>query len=252
MRTIQMLHSKENTVPELNPTFLKEISSALNSTRFSSDDFDLNEEEYGKLLRIQFKHDERFSLTLKEDEVSESITTGSTFGLNSQSFSKEITKLFCIESPGKYKTEDEVQVSGFSDVPKRILSWCQNIHRELKHDNDSLSDIEKEKEIFKESISIEVNDPNAKFSKEEVDSLSSKLDDLFDKFNELSEKYNISESELDKLREDIESLKDNAQTYKQGIWAKITENKLAQFVFDFLKTKEGIGLLIDSIKKIGN
>ncbi|MTT53683.1 hypothetical protein F1529_14450 [Alcanivorax sp. VBW004] len=239
-------------MPELNSSFLKEIVSALNSTRFSEGDFDLGDEEYGELLRIEFKYDDRYSFVLKEEEVTEEVTTGMSFSLTSESYSKSVTKLFTYESPGEYKAEDKKQVSSFSDVPKRIASWCHNIHREISNETSVDQDIERAKEAFKESISIEPDDPDSKFSKEEVEELTSKLETLYSKVSELSEKYHISESELEKLKGELESIKDNAKVYKKGIWAKMTENKMTNFVFEFLKSKEGRKLIVESIKKLGS
>lgn len=236
---------------QLNPTFLKEIVSALNSTRFSADDFDFNGDSY-ELINIKFKYDVRYNFTLAEEEITEEVTTGSTFlPTTSKSYSKSVTKLFSYESPGKYKSKDRIEISNFSNVSNRIISWCHNIHRELSHEGTYDLALEEAKESFKESLNIHVTNPTANFSKEQIENISEKLDDLFNKVNNISAQYEISESELNKLREDLNSLRENSKNYKQGVWAKMTENKLTQFVFDFLKSKEVRILIIDTIKKIG-
>lgn len=239
-------------MPELNSSFLKEIVSALNSTRFSDGDFNLEGDEYRELLRIQFKYDSRYLFILKEEEVTEEVTTGKSYALTTSSYSKTVTKLFTYESPGEYKAEDKQGVSSFTEVPKRITSWCHNIHRELSNEMLIDQDIDKAKEDFKKSISLEPNEPDSTFSKEEVEALASKLETLYSKVSELSEKYHISESELSKLKGELDAIKENAKVYKKGIWAKMTENKITNFVFEFLKSKEGRGLIVEAIKKLGS
>jgi len=230
---------------------MKQIISALNATRFSVDDFSLRDEGYGELLRIQFTYDENFTFILKEEDVSESISTAKTFGTSTKSYSQTVTKLFAYESPGEYKFEDKIQLSSFSDVPKRIASWCQNIHRELQH-NSNDSESEKAKQAFKESITIDIDNPESSFSKEEIESLSHKLDSLYEQIDKLKDKFEISESELERLKKELNAMKENAKTYKKGLWAKITENKVGQLIFEFFKSKEGRGLIVESIKKLGN
>ena len=239
-------------MPELNSSFLREIVSALDSTRFSEGDFDLGGDGYGELLKIQFKYDSRYSFVLKEEEVTEEVTTGKSYSFTSASYSKTVIKLFTYESPGEYKAEDKKQVSDFSGVPKRIASWCNNIHREVSNETSIDQDIDKAKEAFKESISLEPDEPESNFSKEEIEALTSKLETLYSKVSELSEKYCISESELNKLKDELDAIKENAKVYKKGIWAKMTENKITNFVFDFLKSKEGRTLIVESIKKLGS
>jgi len=239
-------------VPELNTSFMKDIVSALDSTRFSASDFDLNEDEYGELLRVQFKYDDRFTFILKEEEVSEEVTDGRTYGMSSKTYSKTVVKKFTYESPGEYKSQDKIAISSFSNVPKRIGLWCQNIHRELGNEVTVDASIEEAKESFRQAINFEIDDPDSKFTAEESEELSLKLDTLFSKVSELSEKLNISDAELQKLRGDLDNMRDNTKTYKKGMWAKMTENKLTAFVFEFLKSKEGRNLIVESIKKLGS
>ncbi|MFC3151383.1 hypothetical protein ACFOEK_10135 [Litoribrevibacter euphylliae] len=239
-------------MPELNSSFLKEIVSVLNSTRFSEGDFNLGGDDYRELLRIQFKYDSRYLFILKEEEVTEEVTTGKSYGLTTSSYSKTVTKLFTYESPGEYKAEDKQGISSFTEVPERITSWCHNIHRELSNEMLIDLDIDKAKEDFKESISLDPDEPDSTFSKEEVEVLTSKLETLYSKVSELSEKYHISESELSRLKGELDAIKENAKVYKKGIWAKMTENKITNFVFEFLKSKEGRGLIVETIKKLGS
>lgn len=239
-------------MPELNSSFLKEIMSALNSTCFSEDDFYLDSTEHRELLRIQFKYDTRYSFVLKEEEFTEEVTKGKGFSsILSESYSKTVTKLFTYESPGEYKSQDKNQLSNFLGVPKRIVLWCNNIHREASNEALVDRDIDEAKETFKERISMEPNDPESNFSKEEVEELASKLEALYIKVSDLSEMYHLSESEMSKLKAELDRIKENAKVYKKGVWAKMTEHKITNFIFDFLKSKEGRELVIESIKKIG-
>lgn len=231
---------------------MKDIISALDATRFSASDFDLSGDEYGELLRIQFTYDDRFNFILKEEEVSEEVTDGRTYGLSSKTYSKMVVKRFTHESPGEYKSQDKIEISSFSNVVKRIGSWCQNIHRELSNEVTIDASLEEAKESFRQAINFEIDDPDSKFTTEESEELSLKLDALFSKVSELSEQLNISDVELQKLRGDLDSMRDNTKAYKKGVWAKMTENKLTTFVFGFLKSKEGRNLIVESIKKLGS
>ena len=239
-------------MPELNSSFMKEIVSALNATRFSDSDFDLNGDEYGELLRIQFKYDDRYTFILKEEEVSEEVTDAQTYSLRSKTYSKNVVRRFSYESPGEYKFEDKIEISSFSNVPKRISIWCQNIHREIGNEVSLDAGIEEAKKSFREAINFDIDDPDSKFTAEEIEELSSKLDTLFSRVSELSEKHEASEAELQKLKNELDMMRENAKTYKKGVWAKMTENKLTNFVFEFLKSKEGRNLIVESIKKIGS
>lgn len=235
---------------ELIATFMDEIVSTLNSTRFSVDDFDLEGDEDKELLRIVFKYNDSYSFILTEDSVTEEVESTNPF--RTGSISKTVTKLFSYESPSSYKKTEKIEIRGFENVCDRIAKWCLNLHKELSAETSDNSEYEQAKTAFKEQFEINIDDPESRFSEKEVSALQLRLDELYQKFEELSEKHQISEEELEKLNGEIEKMKDNAHTYKKGIWAKITQNKVTELIFTFLKSKEGRELVIDSIKHLGN
>ena len=203
-------------------------------------------------MRIQFKYDDRYTFTLKEEEISESVTDGRTYGLSSKTYSKRVVKQFTYESPGEYKLQEKVEILSFSEVPKRIAVWSQNIHQELGNEIILDAGIEDAKESFRQAINFEMDNPNSKFTTEEVEELASKLDALFNKVSELSEKHEISEAELQSLRDELDAMRDSAKKYRKGVWAKVTKNKLTNFVFEFLKSKEGRNLIANSVNKMSS
>ena len=239
-------------MPALKSTFIEEIRSTIDSTRFSVEDFDFDSDEYGELLRISFKYNDEYNYVLSEEEVIEEVTSGTNFNFTSRTQSKTVTKLYSHESPGDYKKTDKVELSGYGQVCNQILNWCQNLHKELSSESSVNSDIEGAKRAFKEQFEINVDDPNAKFSADEISHIKSKLDDLYNKFEELSKKYQISESELEKLNSEIDRMKESVSSYKKGIWAKITQNKITDLIFSLLKSKESRELIVESIRRIGS
>lgn len=227
---------------------MDELKNAISSTRFSVDDFTYDGDEVNELLRIEFKYNVEYSFILYEEGVIEEEPT--LFG--SGSISKTVTKLFSGESPGRYKKYQKVKLDGFDYVSDRILTWCDNLHRELAIP-DSGDKIEEDiKRAIKEQFDFRIENPESKFSKEEIDTLKSKLDNLYEKFEELSDRYQISESQLESLHNEIERMKDSASKYKRGLWSNIARNKITDLVFTFLKSKEGRELIFDSIKRIGS
>ncbi len=127
----------------------------------------------------------------------------------------------------------------------------ENLHRELSSDIDVNEELEGAKRAVREQFEISIEKPDSKFTKDEVPVLNLKLDDLYSKFKDLSDKHQISEGELEKLHVDIERMKNSASTYKKGLWAKVTQNKITDLIFSLLKSKEGRDLIFDPIKRIG-
>jgi|CEGF01.1.fsa_nt_gi hypothetical protein len=231
---------------ELNPTFMDELKKAISSTRFSIDDFTYDGDEAGELLRIVFKYDNEYSFVLSEEGVIEE--DPNLFGTGT--ISKTVTRLFSYESPGRYKKSSKINVNGFEYVSDRVVNWCGNLHRELAlSGSDNEEDV---KRAIKEQFEFNIQNPESKFTKEEVEVLYSKLDSLYEKFKDLSDRYQISESQLESLHDEIEKLKDSASKYKKGLWSNITRNKITDLIFTLLKSKEGRELIFDSIKRIGS
>jgi len=231
---------------------MDEIKETINSTCFSVDDFNFNDQNYNELLRISFKHAEDYCFSLSEEDITEEITAGRNFELTSRTTSKTITKLYSHESPGAYKKEDKIELNGYSRVCERITIWCKNMHHELSIETSSFNDIEDAKRAFNEQFEINIDDPESKFNSDEVSQLQSRLDELYSKFEQLSEKYEISENELKKLKSELNTIKENAKNYKKGLWAKVSQNKITDLIFSLLKSKESRDLIIDSIKKIAS
>ncbi len=237
----------------LNKSFIDNLKTEFEITRFSASDFDFSFPSSGSaLVTITFKYDDSFSFKLSEEIEYDIITEKDriTLGIGTREQKNKRTVEYAAYSPGKYKKTDKIELYDIGSASSEIRSWCDNIFREITLTNISDSSFEEFRKNLEEQLSSDIPDENSIATDEELAALNDKFDTILANFEQLKEKNQITEEAVSNLRSELDLLKSSAKSMPKGIWAKVAKNKLVDFCVKFAKSKEGKDLLLTGVKKL--
>lgn len=213
---------------QLKPSFAREIREALEKSKFTLSDFEIEYPATGRtLLRIAFIHKPAYYFLLTEEMRPEYVY-----------FVKAI--------PGEFKLQDVFQVS-LGNVVDAIPQWCENIRSDLyalapKHDP-----LEQLRQQLHQNLDGLVNDPDSYFNPDELGLVDERFNRLYEDIADLKEQYALTKQQLATLKKEIEEFKQSARAYPKGTWARITSNKLVKTAGDIVNSTEGRKFLFQQI-----
>ena len=193
-------------MPELRNTIKREISDALDSTSFTSEDFSIEYDDISidKLFMLTFEHDSQFNLNVH-------ISGGGQYLL---SF-----------SPGTIHASEQSYVKGFPGVLAKIKEWAGEIRSELKASQPLYREVDELRKTLEESITSSFIEGNDEFSVAEINELRRKFEALEERVSELEQEDKITNSQREKLSNDIQQVSEDIEVYPKQAWVKTSVNK---------------------------
>lgn len=216
---------------QLKPSFTREIRDALENSKFTLSDFEIEYPETGRnLLRITFIHKPGYSFLLTEEYR--------------QLEYAYIAKMI----PGEFKLQESSQISlggAVDEIPK----WCENIRRDLYALAPKIDPLEQLRQQLHRNLDELVSNPEEYFSQNELDLVDERFNRLYADIADLKEDYALTKQQLAALKKEIEEFKQSARAYPKGIWARITSNKLVKTAGSIVNSTEGRKFLFQQIQR---
>ena len=238
-------------MPQLKPSFIAEIRTALSTSRFTEQDFDLSFPDAGKVLaQIIFAHKPEYFITLHEEERVDSLTIEQRLIGTSQTRKVRETVNWIRAVPGSIKTEQSYDIEEPRLFLREIPKWCENIKTDLAAVFPSPDPLEELRAKLQSKIDQIVSNPNDRFSADELKVVDSRFEKLYEDIEALQEQYALTKQQLTDLRSEIDEFKGTARTYTKGIWAKVTGNKLVRATGRLINTPEGRTFIFQEIKRV--
>lgn len=234
---------------------LNKIGEELETENFCKADFEITEsEKKGSIIKITFKAKPEYYFEIIETTIRKKRIDRSPFSTISgltQEYEEEENATLTIESPGNYKVIESHQASDLDSAIDRIEYWTINIRDELiAPDQDKENDIEDNLAWLQNQVDKEIENPDEKFSDDEITHLNKKLDNLKNRIEELETKLGGDESINIAAQETIQKTKDDLNFYPKGIWYKTAGNKLINLMKSIIKTQEGRQVIAETVKNL--
>ena len=237
-------------MPQLKPSFIKEIRSSLEKSRFTIDDFELELPESGNVLaKITFLHKPGYFLALLEEQKREQVTTEQKYLYSTRTEYVTHVELSVRTVPGAFKLREDADISELGEVLKMIPKWCDSINDDLYAlipVPDPLQELRKQ---FKSKLEEIVTEPDTYFDEEELAVVDRRFDQLYEEISQLREQHSLTKHQLNAIQKEFEEFKKSARAYPKGIWAKITSNKLFRSTAQILNSPEGRAFLFQNVRR---
>lgn len=235
----------------LKPSFVLNIREALEQSKFTPQDFEIELPTAGQVLvKIVFSHKSEYFLSLAETTKQERVTVETKYFQQSRTQQVVHTAYLLRLSPGEFKTQIETEISEPGDILREIPEWCNNIRADLYAVIPSRDPLEELRAKLNESIEGRIEDPNALFSEEELEAVDERFDKIFKEFVDLKEQLSLTQQQLSKIQAEFQEFKSSARVYPKGMWAKMTGNRFLGSTWKFVNTSEGRTFLFDQARRL--
>lgn len=235
---------------QLKPSFVTEIRTAIEKSRFTAEDFRFEYPKSGKtLVKITFAYKPEYMLILTEETKREKITVEEKLAYTSRSHTVEETVFTILAIPGRFKLEVKYEVGDLGQLLNELPTWCENIRSDLyalAPKSDPLAEL---REKIQNNLDALVDRPDEYFNNDELAVVDSRFDQLFTEITNLREQYSLTKQQLDSMQKEFEEFKKSARAFPKGLWAKITGNKLIKTTGQIINSPEGRAFLFQQIRR---
>lgn len=236
---------------QLKPSFVAGVKKALENSVFTEGDFEIQLPKTGKVLvKLVFLHKPDYFLECSETIKQEEYTVTQKWMMESRNEKRRYSTVEAQLVPGEFKARETIELSELGQLADLIPKWCSYLRDDLyalAPKQDLLGQL---REKFKNDIEQGIADPESYFTEEEVSRIGEKFDAMVEELNHLKEEFSLTKQQLDQIKKEVEEFKNSAQAYPKGVWAKVTSNRLVQFVGKFMNTSEGRKFLFEQAKRI--
>lgn len=214
---------------QLRQTVKREVLDKLDSTHFTSDDFEVvfgEAEDFANLIEISFKYDENFVFQVMLME----------------------TQYYITMKPGEMFDEGSSVKKSLEEVLGEIVKWSGEVKNELKAGGKVYEKLGELRDLISEQLGSQSDDDE--FSVEEINDLKKKFQELEQRVIQLEVDKVITEKQLAQFKDGIEQVSEDIEYYPKETWLKTAPNKLVKLVVAIGKSKEGRKLITDSARKL--
>ncbi|UEX77721.1 hypothetical protein [Sediminicurvatus halobius] len=217
---------------QLNKYLLDDIYSVLLNSEFGIDAFDITFPDKGKvLLRVVFRPEKQYEIMI-EDIGGLPHRVAST------------------EKPGEHLSEEIYGDLGFGQIPDRMYHWIENLAGEIRASGARPDGIGELAEQLEEFISEHIEEPNEKFSDQEISDLVERLERLEQRFSELEESGLFTAAQKANIATKIEEAAEDLPHLRKGVWYHVALNKILTAVKAALSSKEAREIMKEAAKKL--
>lgn len=236
---------------QLKPSFVSDIRTALGNSRYTIEDFVLELPESGRLLvKITFVHKPEYTLALFEEEKLEKVKIEQNYNMSSRTENIRQVILSVRTIPGRFKTKSDTEIYEIGEMLGLIPTWCESIRADLYALMPTLDPLEQLKKQLQAKLDELVKQPNDFFSEEELSVVDNRFDQLYEDIWQLREQHSLTKQQLEALQKELEEFKKSARAYPQGIWAKITSNKLVKVTGQIFNSSECRTFIFQQIRRV--
>jgi hypothetical protein len=214
----------------LNKVMMKRLTSALDNSAFTENDFKVSFPDTGKVLAS--------ATFIPEPHY--------TF----QIFKEENGEIFSLESPGNHYGSERQKVYAVTDGIDRAKDWCKNIKADLRAQVPVIDEFEKLRKEFQAHVDKNEADLQGYFTQEEAADLGKRFDDLIKKFEDLKKKNEVTEKDLDAVRRDLAGLKEDAKTFQKGTFFRTAGNKMFNVCRRIAASKAARTIALETAKEV--
>jgi len=237
-------------VSQLKPSFVSDIRSALEKSRFTPEDFQIELPDTGRILaRITFVHKPEYFLALLEEEKQEQVTIEQKYLMSTRTERIRHVIYSVRTVPGSFKTQSDTEVDELDGVLELIPKWCESIRADLYALTPMQDPLEQLRSQLQANLDELVKQPNDFFNEEELSIVDKRFDQLYEEISELREQYSLTKQNLEALQKEIDEFKKSARAYPKGIWARVTGNKLVKATGQLVNSPEGRSFLFQQIRR---
>lgn len=216
---------------KLRKTIQREIYDILDSSIFTSNDFDVvfgNPDSNQYLIIITFKHNNIYSYKIAKFQYDYQLT----------------------RTPGDIEEEEHSRYNSYEEAISYISQWCNEVRNELKAEQPIYNEIDSLRKMIEENIIINNNSNETEFSVEEINDLQQKFEDLQARVEELEKNKIITESQSTNIKDGLQRVKEDIEYYPKDTWIKTASNKVVDLFVSVGKSKEGRKVLAEGGKKL--
>lgn len=215
---------------KLRKTVHSELNDILDSTVFTSDDYDVKfGEDKDALVHIKLKYADNLY-----------------FSINDMPFAGQY---FCSISPGELYDEHSFVVNSLHDAFKAIPDWAYEARNELKAQSPIFRDVDELKKIIETHFSPD-DTSSEEFSVEEIKSLKLKFELLLQRVETLESENQITKKQFEEFKKGVEQVSEDLEHYPKKTWIKTASNKMYKTITSIGKSKEGRAILANGAKKL--
>jgi len=216
---------------KLRKTIQREIYDTLDSSIFTSNDFDVtfgNPDSNEYLIIITFRHNNNYSYKIAKYTNIYQVT----------------------RTPGDIEEKEESNYNLYEESILYIPQWCNEVRNELKSEQPVYNEIDSLRKMIEDNIIINQNSNEAEFSVEEINNLQQKFEDLQARVEELEKNKIITESQSTNIKSGLQRVKEDIEYYPKDTWIKTASNKVVDLFVSVGKSKEGRQVLAEGGKKL--
>lgn len=196
-------------MPKLRNSYLRQIRDILDSTRFTSADFEVelldSEESETSLVYIKFLADPEY-----EFEISQ--------------IPKGLLRVDC--RPGRQYVDESINMESIPNCLNHIAVWCDSIREELGSGDILDRELESMRTELQDQIDEHIKSTSSHFTKDEIASIRESLARMAEELEDLKERADEGEEIIEEMRRDISGLMDDLESYPKYIWLRTAGNKL--------------------------
>ena len=235
---------------QLKPSFINEIYGALEKSKFTRDDFQLELPKSGRVLaRIVFTHKPEYSLVLSEEQKQEQIKTKLNFDFSTRTESRNYTQFIVRAAPGAFKADSQTEIDDPGGILSTIPQWCESIRADLYALAPVKDPLEELRKKMQRDLDDLVTEPAEFFSDEEMALVDARFNKLFAEITELKDRFSLTKQQLEAIQKEFEEFKSSARVYPKGIWARVTSNKLVKATGSIINSPEGRKFLFQQLRR---
>jgi hypothetical protein len=215
---------------KLRPTTKKKIFNLLESSRFSSFNFEVDFDKEDYVAKITYVINPSFYIILIK---------------RAHSYNKKYTAL---EAPGEnFLEEESYELENFKDVFERIPKWIERIYQDYIDSQPIFDEINEIRNSFEEKFK-QYENKQEYFNLAEIDEMKSKLDSLVSEIEKLNKLNNQNEIELGSLKQEIVKIKEDLSKLPKGVWFRMAGQKIITFIGKIYNTELGKQIINNSVK----
>lgn len=215
----------------LRHTFRRQIRTALDHSRFTADDFEIEYPEAEALLLISFKSFEQFHFFVHDD------------GLPGQGYRVDI-------APGVHYEMESRRIQ-LEAIVGEVEEWANRIYAELMSIEQPVDDsFAKLRAELEEGLDDNIEDPAAFFTEEEAAQIREKIKGFDEVLQQHAQTHEDLRGEIDALRKQLSESVKAVETFPKSIWLRTTFNRVAKGVKGLAKSKEAKQVLVEGLKTL--
>lgn len=166
------------------------------------------------------------------------------------SYSERNANGYLAMSPGRHRVSEVESCPSVDEAQVYIDEWAVRIRQELTSIGRIRNSADDVVEVIDAFVKGKLEDPDSRFSSDEIEQLRERLSSLERRFEELLEKSEISKSEFLSVKKSIDVASSDVEVFTKVVWYKTAMSKVFSTVKSIAQSKEGRDVIASAAKKM--